>query len=340
MKTFTTKLKSSFFLLALVAAPVWHGDAQAKPVAQVTEMSGSVFVVKPDGKTTTLKVNDHLEDRSEVMVEEGGSITLNDYYDATYHLIGGSHLKFFDRSAQLKRGKTWIQCLNSRFPLALTTANGNANFWKGEFIVTFDQATSRSQFLVVNGEVEVSNVLDRDMKYSIPAGAFTMIDPEVDAGVPRAPTKVGLASLDTALSEFKKLPAKIKENILPARAIASVEEEAPKKKGEIIFIQTNRLPASVNGGAQKYFAKKTAKPASDAKIRYFGVMAAPVKTTWTPVKTAPRTPASVGPSYLAPKKTVAKDLSPEFEESLKRKVSEQPKFPKELNSLIEDLKSY
>ena len=235
MKTFTTKLKSSTILLALVALPLW-----AKPVAQVTEISGAVFVVNSDGKTSTLKLNDHLEDKSEVMVEEGASVTLNDYYDATYHLIGGTHLKFFDRSAQLKRGKSWVQCMNGRFPLALTTANGHANFWKGEFIATFDQSTSRSQFLVVNGDVEVSNVLDRDLKYTVPAGTFTVVDPEVEAGVPRAPTKVGLSSLDTALAEFRKLPQVIKENILPARAIASVEE-APQKKGEIIFIQTHRF---------------------------------------------------------------------------------------------------
>ncbi len=326
MKTFITKSKSSLFLLAFMAFPLW-----AKPVAQVTELSGSVFVVKPDGKTSTLKVNDHLEDKSEVMVEEGGSITLNDYYDATYHLIGGTHLKFFDRSAQLKRGKTWIQCMNGRFPLALTTANGHANFWKGEFIVTFDQATSRSQFLVVNGDVEVSNVLERDLKYSVPAGTFTLVDPEIEEGAPRAPTKVGLASLDTALSEFKKLPEDLKEGATPTRSIASVNESV--KKGEITFIKSNRLPASVNGGAHKYFAKKVKiESVGTAPIRYFG-------TSWKPF-VAPRRPASIAPMAPTPKKSAPQELDPEFGDSLKRKSSEQPKFPKELDALIEDLKSY
>ncbi len=332
MKTLFTKSKSSLFLLAFMAFPLW-----AKPVAQVTELSGSVFVVKPDGKTATLKANDHLEDKSEVMVEEGGTITLNDYYDSTYHLIGGTHLKLFDRSAQLKRGKTWIQCLNGRFPLALTTANGHASFKKGEFIATFDQATSRSQFLVVSGDVEVSNVLERNLKYSVPAGTFTLVDPEVENGAPRAPTKVGLTSLDSALSEFKKLPEEIKTGIAPARSIASVESSA--KKGEITFIKTNRLPASVSGGAQNYFAKKVSKVSQEktvnlghAPIRYFG-------TSWKPVE-APRMPASIAPVVPAPKKIAPQTLDPEFEDSLKRKVLEQPKFTKELDSLIQDLKSY
>jgi hypothetical protein len=332
MKTFITKSKSSLVLIALVALPVW-----AKPVAQVTGINGPVFVVQPDGKTATLKLNDHLEDKSEIMVEEGSSITVNDYYDATYHLIGGTHLKFFDRSAQLKRGKTWIQCMNGRFPLALTTANGHANYWKGEFIATFDQATSRSQFLVVNGDVEVSNVLDRDLKYTVAAGTFTMVDPEVEDGVPRAPTKVGLASLNTAIAEFKKVPEINKEPTKPARAIASVEETPVTKKGEIIFIQTNRLPASVSGGAYKYFSKKVKKESfSHAPIRYFGS-----RIGQKPAPVAiPRAPASVAPISISPQKTASKPLDPEFEESLKRKVTEQPKFPKELNSLIEDLKSY
>ena len=325
MKTYITKSKSSLFLLAFLAFPLW-----AKPVAQVTEINGSVFVVKADGKTTSLKIDDHLEDKSEVMVEEGGSITLNDYYDATYHLIGGTHLKFFDRSVQLKRGKTWIQCMNGRFPLALTTANGHANYWKGEFIATFDQATSRSQFLVVNGDVEVSNVLDRNLKYTVPAGTFTLVDPEKEEGVPRAPTKVGLSSLNVALGEFKQLPEKLKE-VVPTRGIASVEETP--KKGEIIFIKTNRLPASVSGSAHKYFAKRAKSMApSHAPIRYIG-------TSWKPVSGV-RMPASYAPRAAMPIPVAPKKLDPEFEDSLKRKSFEQPKYPKELNSLIEDLKSY
>ncbi len=153
MKTSLTKLKSSLvFALTLVAASAW-----AKPVAQVVEVKGQVFVVTSDGHTKSLKANDHIEDKSEVMVGEDGNITLNDYYDATYHLIEGSHIKFFNKSVQLKKGKTWIQSLNARHPLVLTTANGNVDYWKGEFITTFDHTSSKTQVLVVNGDVEVSN---------------------------------------------------------------------------------------------------------------------------------------------------------------------------------------
>jgi hypothetical protein len=340
MKTSLTKLSSSFFLLSL-SLTVW-----GKPVAQVVEVSGAVFMVSPDGKTSALKMNQHLEDRSEVMVEEGASITLNDYYDATYHLTGGSHLKFFDKSVQLKKGKSWIQSMNSRHPLALTTANGNVSFWKGEFITTFDQSTNRSQILVVNGEVEVSNILDQHMKYSVAAGMFSMVDPEVENGVPRTPTKVGLASLEKALSEFKHLPAKIKADPAPSREIASVKEEIKDspvtKKGEIIFMTAGRIPASVTPGSahnyyKKIIGKKTAPTAQlSVPIKFYG-------TSWKKTETvAPRSPASIQviaptiPKFTAP--SLKND--PEFTDSLKNHTTQQPKYSKELENLINDLRSY
>ena len=331
MKTSLTKLSSSFLFLSL-SLTVW-----AKPVAQVIEVKGTVFVVTDEGKTSVLKVNQHLEDKSEIMVEEGASITLNDYYDATYHLVGGSHLKFFNKSAQLKKGKTWIQSMNARHPLALTTANGFVNFWKGEFIATFDHSSNRSQVLVVNGEVEVSNVLDRNMKYSVSAGTFTTIDPEVENGIPRSPTKVGLQSLETALAEFKALPEKIKSHT-PARGIASTEE-LPVKKGEIIFIQSNRMPASVTGKtAHKYKKLLNKKPTySPVPIRIYG--SSWVKTEPT---ASPRKPASVSISVPITPKTTRNALTYDdaFTESLKKHQQEQPKYSKELENLIKDLNSY
>ena len=331
MKTSLTKLSSSILLLTL-SLSVW-----AKPVAQVVDVSGTVFVVTDDGQTSVLKVNEHLPEKSEVMVEEGASITLNDYYDSTYHLVGGSHLKFFNKSVQLKKGKTWIQSMNSRHPLALTTANGFVNYWKGEFIATFDQSTNRSQFLVVNGDVEVSNILERNMKYTVSAGKFTMIDPEVENGLPRSPTNVGLQSLNSALAEFKKMPQEM--HAAPKRSIASVSE-TPVKKGKIIFITTHRKPASVEGGeALKYYKKIVSKKnhTSPVPVKIYG-------TAWkdSEIKQTPRRPASV--QVMAPSvpnfipTTPVND--PAFSESLKKHQAEQPKYSKELESLIDELKSY
>jgi hypothetical protein len=337
MKTSLTKLSSSFLLLTLSLSVF------AKPVAQVVEVSGTVFVVSADGKTSALKVNQHLEDRSEVLVEEGATITLNDYYDATYHMVGGSHLKFFNKSVQLKKGKTWVESTNTRHPLALTTANSNVDFFKGEFIATFDQSTNRSQILVVNGEVEVSNILNTNYKYTVPAGSFTMVDPEVENGIPRSPTKVGLQSLNSALAEFKKLPEKMLKTENASRSVASVEEKSatnPIKKGEIIFITSHRAPASVEkDAALKYFKKIINKKTDYAPvpIKIYGTASVkPVEVV------APRSPASV-PTKSAIQPNMAAQSNAkndEFSDSLKKHEAEQPKYTKELQTLIDELKSY
>ena len=343
MKTSITKLKSSLLLsLTFFAAAAW-----SKPVAQVIEVKGQVFVITAEGTTKSLKVNDHVEEKSEVMVGEDGDITLNDYYDATYHMTEGSHLKFFNKSVQLKRGKTWVQSLNARHPLVLTTANGHVDFWKGEFITTFDQNSSKTQILVVNGDVEVSNVLDKNIKQNVAAGTFTMLDPESENGLPRAPTRVGLASLNSALAEFKGLPEKMREETPVARAIASVVEGTTPtvaKKGEIVFMmngqETKRFPASVGGSAHKYFHKKVSyKKASlsSAPIRIYGMNLNP---TTAP---APRRPASVTPvkNIVIPAKVGAElNIDPEFSNSLRLEQGSQPNHSKELDSLIHDLKSY
>lgn len=315
MKTSITKLKSSLFLLTL-----FSGVALARPVAQVTGLSGSVFVITAQGKTHTLSMNDHLEHQSEILVDEDATVVLNDYYDASYSFTGGSHAKFYDKSIQLKKGKTWVKGLGNKQALVLTTANGHVNYKHAEFIATFDQASSKSQFLVVNGDVEVSNILNSELRYTVQAGTFSLIDPEKENGIPRAPTKVGLSSLNNALAEFKVVPKSSNQT----RSIASV---TPKEKGQITFIRSHRMPASVSAVKKQYKASL-----EDAPIRFYG-LSAPAKQ---------RRPASVMP---VPQKLItpvpqAVKIDPEFYRSLKREVADQPKHPKELESLIEDLRSY
>lgn len=360
MKTSTKKLSNSFVIsLLLLSTPVW-----ARPVAQVIEVKGQVFGVL-DGKTKVLKTNDHIEDRTEVMVGEEGSITLNDYYDATYHLIDGGHIKFTDKSVQLKKGKSWIQSTNSRHPLTVSTANGAAEFWKAEFIATFDQANSRTQFLVVNGDVDVSNLWDKNLKYSVTGGHFSFIDPKIENGVPRTPTKVGFDSLNSALAEFKVLPQKLKDQE-SNRGIASVapqndESNFLPKKGQIINMNAGRLPASVKGEAQKYFTKKVFKKKiqnlTSAPISYYGIAPAALANVVTPAPVVPETikapipekiestlraPASIPKNELNLPTKVAPQLNtePEFSESLRKHYGEQPKYPKEVENLLEDLKSF
>src|SRR5690554_190903 len=165
MKISHTKLKISLILIACLGTLA----SWAKAVAQVQEVKGLAFVITPSGNTIKIKSFDILEERSELLVEEGTQVSLNDYSNATYHLTGGTHVKFYDRSIQLKKGKAWVKSL-SQAPLIMTTANGSVQFTGGQFIATFDQVTNRSQVLVVQGDVDVSNILDQNLSYTVTQG--------------------------------------------------------------------------------------------------------------------------------------------------------------------------
>lgn len=332
MKTSLTKLSSSLLLLSLPFS-LW-----AKPVGMVTQITGKVFVTSEEGKTTTVRLHQTIDDKSEILVPTDAALTLNDYYDGTFHLTGGSHLKLSDKSVNLKTGKVWVQSMNSRHPLVLTTANGKVSYLKGEFIAIYDNPSERSQILVVDGEVDVTNILDSEMKFSIPAGSFTVVDTQIENGVPRAPTKVGHESLRSALAEFKSLP--VETTASEGRSIASVpEKEVPKKKGEIIFIKSHRLPASVSTpkGLNKSGKAQAVERLNPVPIKIYG-------TSWkeNEARVAPRTPASIQVTAPSLPKNNGYNVQnhPEFNDSLKTEETRQPKFSKELESLIRDLKSF
>lgn len=323
MKISHTKLKSSLVvLITLGSMNLW-----AKPIGQVQEVKGHAFVISETGTTKKVKTYDIIDERDELLVEDGGQLSFNDYYNSTYYLTGGSHIKMYDRSIQLKKGKTWVKS-QSRSQLAMSTANGNVEFAAGQFIATFDQATNRSQILVVQGEVNVSNVLDRDLIQAVPQGQFTVIDPEIENGIPRVPTKVGAVSLNQALEEFQmknEAPLRLPEVTKPARSIASVSSlEAPMqmKKGQIIFMTSTALPQAVK---EKKVARVPAsvpvkKILTDAPITYYGI-------NKTPEFSTVREPASA-PSHI------------QVESTLKKTEIAKPAYKNELESLLNDLKAY
>jgi|GEM_PF-3945362 len=240
----------------------------AKPVARVYDMKGTVFLKNSRGETSLLKQNSHIEERSEIILEEGALVELTDYYDTNYELAHGTHIKFFDKSIQLKKGKIWVNSLNTRFTTTITTANGVVDFRKSQFIVTYELDKAKSQFFVLNGMINVANILDRDLRVDILAGEFTFIDPDVDAGVPRSGTKIGEKSLAHSMIGFSKSAEPKSLLKSTSRSMASVSETS---KGKIIFMTSSREPASV---IEKKFKPIPSPiemvPYTDAKIYYNG----------------------------------------------------------------------
>lgn len=357
MKTSITKLKTSLLILSIfISAPSF-----AKVVAKVMEVKGNVFAILPEGKTIKVVKGLHLAEKSELLVEEDSTATFYDFYDTTYHLNGGAHIKVEDKNMHLKGGKVWIQSTHMTTPLNIITANAIIDFTKSEFITSFDQASGKSQVMVVNGTLDVSNILDRNFKSNLTTGAFTVVDPNVNEGQPRKPTMVGADSLKAAIADFKVFPdAKAKNGPEVKREVASVEEAAPEKapetkkpdapaKGELVFIQTTRLPASVDGKddeadrALKYFKMKLRRQV--AKKAVSAITVVPIRVYGSSVVVTPKSVTKKLVSAVVeriPASTQATKMIEDsnFTDSLNNQIQTQPRHSTEVQHLIDDLKSF
>jgi len=337
MKTSITNLKSKLLLVALVLP----FSAHAGLVGKVHAVKGDAFLVK-DGKTSTLKVDMDIEDGSQIMVGDDAGVTLGDFYDRRYYLTEGSNLVMNDRSSTLLKGAVWSQSLSQKANVQLSTANMLMSSYQGEFIATFDAAEKKSQLTVISGEVDVASPMEPAFRYAVVAGQFSVASPKVDDGYPRAPTALGYDSLMKSVARFpgvKSMDAGVAK-AQSQRAPASVEGAPALKKGEIIFMKSiqsaDRVPASADDEAQKYFLKTTQKPRkvmkkekNEAKVRVIGYQ--PVAAT------SSRKPAS---SHKVQSKAHAPSVSDsDFLKSYQQHQAQQPKNPQELQRLMDDLNS-
>jgi hypothetical protein len=184
---------------------------------------------------------------------------------------GGSHIKVMNKIMEVRDGHLWVQSENRREEFSVQTSNSNAYFIDGEFIVSYNSQSGKSQVLVVNGEVSYSNILEAHLKYPVQSGQFSFVEQNFENGRPRNPTNIGFKSFKTVMSLFegvkpadkgfeevmtahiKDMEFKRKQAIDDAspggtekgvsRKIASVEEKTTSKKikkGKIIFLSATQ----------------------------------------------------------------------------------------------------
>lgn len=338
MKTLTTSLRNSFLLCALTALP-----AAASPtlVGKVHAVKGESFL-SVNGKTETLRKDMDIADGAKVVVSDDAQVTIGDFYDRRYHLAGGSQLVLGKQSAILQKGKVWTQAVKPDHTTQLSTANLLITASKSEFVVTYDAASQTGQLSVINGSVDVASPIEPSFKQTIEAGQFTSARPDANDGFPRSPTVLSYDSMIKTVALFPGVKP-LDEAIARAhaaqtsRGIASVGTEAASVKPKILVIKTymsaDRAPASVNGSAQKYFVQKTKSAPTGlhtAKVRVIGYQAVKIHSA--------RNPAS---SVLVKPQGVQKSVKPsEFLKSFELHQQNQPAHSKEVQRLIDDLKSY
>lgn len=350
-------IKISFVVLVLLSSSlVWADD-----IAFVSDVKGNAFAFYQNGSSRVLKAGSRIPDFSDIMVEDGSTLSLTDYKGHSFHLSGGSQIKLFKNLLELKTGKVWVYSANEDDQFVTKTMNSEASFDSAQFVLSFDSFKGKSQLLVLDGVVTYNNHQQPSLSVDVPAGNFSLVSLDYNNGLPRTPTKVGLKSYHQLKasfngieqvdnSDFEVLFGGKSKNV--KRSIASVSKVekskktrdlTPSRRGKIRYVSTSnirlRKPSSVDGPGKYYKDIETAqkrklkplKTNKSATIRVFSVdMPEPPKSMKT------RMPASIPEES----KKVIMDINNSFEKSLNRKFQEQKKHPDEINSLIDELKTF
>lgn len=225
-------------------------SAFASPVATVLSVKGNAFAVT-DGKTIPLRPGFSIEEDSHLISEIGSKVTFVDYFDRSYDLAGGGHVRILQNQVQLNRGYLWVHSYQNKQSLQIKSANAKVNLSRGEVVFSFDSANGRSQLLCVEGAVTLSNKIDSDFYSTLGTGEFSFIDPQVNDGLPRGATKIGFKSFEKMAALFDKENElnnrkRRKRIIAKAPNSPSMEAMVPSRMPASVGNPNNEFTASVN----------------------------------------------------------------------------------------------
>ena len=335
MKTLFAK-KVSFVVLLVFTS----GIARAAMV--VKQLKGNAFMIFAT-KTQSLHTGDHVPAGAEVLTEEGTELTLANYHNHQFHITGSGHLKVNKKQTLLLEGYLWFRSTSQGKGGALSfdirTANGVVQYNDTEGIVSFDPYSGKTQFLNFRGDNAFFNKVRPGPQYEIKSGMFSFIDNNHNQGIPRRPSRIGI-------KPYKKLMA-LYDDIRPlppvpglwdkvqGRSIASVQEEDELKK---ILKQYSIKQANKRQGGPSPIKVNIYAPSSSRE----NMENREEETTPQPLikiskkKPLPsskgRSPASLSTTNQAPQ-------SNPFEQALQSRYKDKMRHKKEINSLIDALKS-
>jgi hypothetical protein len=252
-------------------------------VGRIVEIKGEGFISLA-GKTKEIRKGDQLFANSEIVVEHVGQVTFTDNADHRFHLGNSSSASLGINSVELRTGDLWFQSLNKTENYQVKTVNALIDYQGGEAIVSYDATKGKTQLMVINGMMKLSNLRTPELNLGIAEGNFSFIDLGYEEGAPRDPTPVGaqtykqLVSLFKGIAPLDKKSETIFNHEAPKREIASVHEKAttealpiPKKEVVVhakIVKKHSAVTSIVHIYGQKKFMSKNSNrmPASVAEI--------------------------------------------------------------------------
>jgi len=366
--------------LVLLAISIFTSSTFAKTVARVADYGGKSFLFTQTGVSKELKYGDKIPDLSQLMVDDEAYVTVVDDKGNIHFLAGGSYVKFLNNMLEVQNGYVWTKAKSDNEKIIrtvnavtkyrkgefITTVNSVEN--RSQLLVLFGQtefsSVVESHLTIPVGSGEFT-FIDQSYEKGLPRRP-TRVGIKSYHQIKKVFSNI--SSLKTEKFERTLVPKIQKES--QKRMIASVEE-APvnnwKKKGKIIYIKTygstpSRTPQSVGKEASAYdyyknLKQKKSHNSSKAAIQYYGfefkkntqkqssapkVSSTPRIMIKTPKKSeiSDRQPASVAPVQKAPQNNIINDINSVFEKSYRSNLKGNQKHSKEVNELIDELKTF
>ncbi len=193
---------NKILLIASILFSFTQVEASA-PFGRVVEVKGSAFI-SVEGKTKEIKKGDNIYSNSEIVVEQSGQVTFTDNADHRFH-IGqlGSIAILNGRNFELRSGDLWVQSLNKTDTAEIVTANAKINFDGGEAIISYDSIKGKTQLMVINGLMKLSNLRTPELNLTVAEGNFSFVDLAFEEGMPRDSIPVCEITYGKLVSLFK-----------------------------------------------------------------------------------------------------------------------------------------
>ena len=260
---------NKYFLIASVLSFKLMATEPGVPqFGRIVDLKGSGFI-SFEGKTREIKKGDIIEVGSEIVIEHSGQVSFTDNADHRFHLGNSSSVSVTANTLELRGGDLWFQSLNKNDDYKVKTANAMVNYQGGEGILSYDSVKGKTQLMVINSMMKLSNLRAPELNLNVSVGHFSFIDNAYDEGAPRDPTPVGektygqlvglfsgIAPLDKNSAEIFTDHGKAEHTAAAAttsRAIASVKPEKEDKK---IVIDSKMIEEYKNNLLLKSKAKK------------------------------------------------------------------------------------
>jgi hypothetical protein len=352
MKKLKRKQMNKIFLIAsILSFNLFASDKNVAQFGRVVDLKGSGFI-SYKGKTREITKGDIIEVGSEIVIEHHGQVSFTDNADHRFHLGNSSSVSISANTLELRGGDLWFQSLNKNDDYKVKTANALINYQGGEGILSYDSAKGKTQLMVINSMMKLSNLRAPELNLSVSEGHFSFIDNAYDEGAPRDPTPVGektygqLVGLFTGIAPMDKNSAAIfrehgkTEHVAVAeRAVASVvEKHEDKHEAKKIEIDPNLMEEYKKTLFNKSTAKtvkkvKTVKVASAPEkmtVHIYGQTSTAIAVTTAPTAIKTRAPASVLEQDV-PKEAKEPTVVSPYSKDYKNQYKESDK-------LIDDLK--